>query len=295
MTYARSRRGKGQKREAQGSRPIAFADVVSALREVGLRDGDILVVHSSFAKLKPSGLAPAAINAELRAAVGERGTLVMPAIPKIDGEPDGLSKLEDEPYARIFTYDLADRRIVTGALPRALLDTCGARRSRHPGNPVVALGWEADLMVARNLEGEKPSPCGVGSAWHYAYERDALIVALGVDLVHSLTMIHVAEEAFEADWPVEGWYRDRLTRVVDGDFDEVVTTRERRHLWSQHYAERAFSRDLDVAGISRTLTVDGLEIHACRARSLVDFLRRHSRRAYPYVFPTGFPRKVDKA
>ena len=272
--------------------PIDFEKVRDAIRSLGASEGGILIVHSSFNALKPTGLTPKEVIAGLRGLVGPAGTLAMPAIPIIRGEPQGEAKFDDAAYDKVFEYNPQSTRIATGALPKALMGLPGAARSRHPGNSMVAVGRSAEAMMRDNLAGDRPSPCGPGSSWEYAYRHDARIVAIGIDLVHSLTMIHVAEEAFADRWPIGNWYRERRFVIRDSAGDQPITIRERRHGWSQFYAERAFSRDLYRAGIAATRVVDGLEIHACSSRALVEFLLNHPRPGYPYVFPLGLPEKA---
>lgn len=269
--------------------PIDFDRVTAALREGGVRAGDVLVVHSSFGALKPTGLSPEEIIGRLLSLVGPEGTLAMPAIPIIAHEPSGDDKFNDAAYDRVFEYKPGSRRVQTGILPATMMAMSGAARSLHPGNSMVAIGPEAARMMEGNIAGDAPTPCGPTSSWAYCWRRGAKVAALGVDLVHSLTMIHVAEDCFEESWPVPDWYRRRRFRVVaeDGAFDLAV--RERKHGWSQYYAERAFSRDLDAAGVSRSWNVDGLPVHCCESGALVDFLRSHPRPGYPYRFPLGLP------
>lgn len=281
-----------QQQPVEPAAPIDFENVRDALRSLGVRDGDILIVHSSFNALKPTGLTPAEVIAGLQGLVGSAGTLAMPAIPIIRGEPQGEAKFDDAAYDQVFEYNPQSTRIATGALPKALMGLPGAARSRHPGNSMVAVGADAEAMMRDNLTGDRPSACGPGSSWDYAYRHDAKVVAIGIDLVHSLTMIHVAEEAFADRWPISDWFRERRFVIRDGAGDQPITIRERKHSWSQFYAERAFSRDLYRAGIAATRVVDGLEIHACSSRALVDFLLNHPRPGYPYVFPLGMPRNA---
>lgn len=284
-------RGMAERRPvSQVDFSLKLEEVLSALRGFGIAEGDVLIVHSAFSALRPTGLSPVEVVRTLKSFVGDAGTLAMPSMPQIEHEPQGLAKFDDAAYEQIFEFDLRSDRIITGALPRALLTAPAAVRSRHPGNNMVALGPSAAAIMEGNLEGSAPSPCGPHSSWAHCYRLGAKIVALGVDLVHSLTMIHVAEEAFPG-WPVPGWFRERRYRVRDENFDQVVTVRERRHEWSQHYAERAFSRDLYVAGVAKSARIGGLDIHFCAAADLVDFLRGHPRVAYPYVFPFGVPRE----
>lgn len=275
---------------AETARPVAFDRVLDAIRNLGVGEGDILIVHSSYNALRPTGLSPERIVDGLRGLVGSSGTLAMPAIPIIRGEPQGDAKFDDAAYEKVFEYDPRSTRIATGALPKTLMGLPGATHSLHPGNSMTAIGPAADAMMRDNLAGEKLSACGPGSSWAYAYRNDAKIIAIGIDLVHSLTMIHVAEEAFADQWPIRDWYRERRFVIRDGQGARPVTIRERKHSWSQFYAERAFSRDLYRNSIASTEVVDGLAIHGCSSRELVDFLLNHPRPAYPYVFPLGLPR-----
>lgn len=270
--------------------PIDFDVIIATLREAGVRPGDILVVHSSFGALKSSGLSPEAIIQQLLALVGPGGTVAMPAIPIIAHEPSGGAKFDDAAYDRVFEYKPWSRRVQTGILPATLMGFPGAARSLHPGNSMVAVGAHAAQMMVGNIAGEAQTPCGPSSAWAYCWRHNAKVVALGVDLVHSLTMIHVAEDCFESSWPIVGWYRHRRYCVKDEDKVTEVVVRERKHGWSQYYAERAFSRDLHVADVSKSWNVDGLPIHLCESATLIDFLRSHPRPGYPYRFPFGIPR-----
>lgn len=287
----RSRRRGG--RAGDKAPPAAVGDfsaVIASLGKLGVVQGDILVVHSSFAALKPFGLAPEQIIGALRELIGPEGTLVMPSFPIYRGEPEGLARHSDAAFDCVFDYDVASTRIWTGALPKALMRMPGAVRSRCPANPMVAIGRKAEAMMRDNLAALPITPSGPGSALDYCYRQGAKVIALGVDLVHSLTMIHVAEECFPERWPIPDWYRPRRYRVTDGARRSEVIVHERRHGWSQYYPERAFSRDLHAAGIATRGDAAGVEIHYCEALRLVDFLRSHPRPFYPYLFPFGIRR-----
>lgn len=265
--------------------PVDFGRVIDHLRQSGVREGDILIVHSSVDALARTGLTQRAIIEALRGLVGTQGTLAMPAIPIIKGQPAGLDLFNDAAFEPVLSYDVQRSPPWTGVLPKALMRTEGAVRSRHPGNTMVAIGPHALDMMRDNLSSPDPTPCGAGSSWDYCHRHDAKIAAIGVDLAHSVTMVHVAEDAFEDSWPVRGWYRHRRYRIIDGDFDAVVRTRERRHHWSIFFAERALARDLRVSGVAPLAQVEGLDVSVCSSRRLIDFVRNHRRRAYPYCIP----------
>ena len=270
---------------AKSARRINFDRIIECLASWGVGEGDILIVHSSMAALKSTRLTEREIIGRLRDLVGSSGTLAMPAIPKISGEPIGLDMLDERNYESVFEYDVQKSLPWTGQLPKVLMKCEGSRRSRHPLNSMVALGPHAEPMMHGNLEYELPTACGRGSSWENCYKHSAKIVALGVDLAHSLTMIHVAEDAFESAWPVKNWYRIRTYRIIDGDFRRTVRVRERRHTWSIFYAERSFSRDMRQLGIASDCVVDGLPIAYCASSQLVEYLNSRKNQAYPYRIP----------
>jgi hypothetical protein len=151
----------------------------------------------------------------------------------------------------------------------------------------VALGRHAEAMFATELDGDRPLPCGRQSAWFYCYEQGAKIVGLGLDLPHSLTMNHVAEDAYPDLWPVPGWYRDRRFEIVMPDgaiLEKSIGEREPR--WAMNYAERTLAADLRRAGILQEKDVAGIHLEFLHARAHISFLNARKHAHYPYfIFP----------
>jgi len=283
-----ARAKKIQKPNSSGSvecGPVNFSQVLSEILALGGNQGGILIVHSSGAELKPTGLKPIEIIDELLRFVGPKGTLAVPCIPFYKEEPAGISRLTDDICQTRLTYDVQRTPTWTGALSKALMNYAGAVRSRHPLNSMAAVGADAERMMEGNVDGEKPLPCGPTSSWKYCADHDAFIVCLGVDMAHSLTMIHVAEDAWADEWPIKDWYRERLFRIVDGDYEKDVTIRERRPKWAINYAERTLKRELISSGILKSGKVGSLSIEMCSSKKLIDFLRSRNQRGYPYYFP----------
>jgi len=166
-----------------------------------------------------------------------------------------------------------------------LMGLPGAVRSRHPLNTMVAVGPQAAAMMAHNIDGPRPMPCGPQSSWKFCADRDATVVCLGVDTSHSLTMIHVAEDCWSEQWPVPNWYRERQFHVKDGEFETDLTVLERRPKWAINYGERTLQKDLLKLGIIRVQTVGGIRIEVCSSAALIEYLGSGRRRAYPYWIP----------
>lgn len=264
---------------------LPFKRITAQLKKFGVREGEIMIVHASGLALKPTGLSPTQICEQLLDFLGSSGTLALPAIPLFREEPKGPERLTDSICAKRLTYDVRKTRTWTGALPTALMGMPGAIRSRHPLNSMVAVGCHAVSMMQGNIDGDRPMACGPGSSWKYCADRNARIVCIGVDTAHSLTMIHVAEDAWADEWPIPNWYRERLFHVRDGDFETDLTVRERRPHWAIYYAERTLQKDLINSGILKIATVDGLRIETCESVALLEYLKNRKSSGYPYWVP----------
>jgi aminoglycoside 3-N-acetyltransferase len=262
------------------------------LKPLGVCEGALIIVHSSGTALKPTGLSPARINDKLLDLIGRSGTLAMPAIPRYEGEPQGIERMRADVSDLELVYDVQKSVPWTGALPLKLMRHPAALRSHHPLNSMVAVGPLARQMMENNVTGERPLPCGMQSSWKFCADHNAIIIALGVDMAHSITMIHVAEDSYEQEWPIRGWYRDRKFQIVDhGEMTRVVV-RERHPKWAAHYAERTLSKDLRHAGLMTRASIDGISVEVVGAGDLLRFLGARRSSAYPYFM---IPAHMKKA
>ena len=258
-----------------------------ALYAWGVGEGDILIVHSSVDICATLDMSPTEAINFFRRMVGVTGTVAMPAIPIIKGEPAGVERLDDGRYAHEFIYNVNASPPWTGLLPRKLMQTEGSVRSMHPLNTMVALGPHAKDMMAENLAEEPSKPCGPGSAWDYCHRHGAKIVALNCDLAHSLTMIHLVEDMAGNDWciPVNRWYRERRFQVIAGTAIRHVKVLERRAEWGMWFAERRLSRLLFRFGIAKKVQAAGLQLSFCSSRDLISFARSRPECGFPYHIP----------
>lgn len=261
---------------------VSLSQLEIELREHGIGVGDILIVHSSMKSLSKTGATPSQIIEMLVNLLGNTGTLVMPAIPKYAEAITGIARIDSDLSSDIWTYDVQKTPPWTGAIPYKLMKTVGARRSRHPLNTVVAIGCHVDDMFSRELSRENSTPCGLDSSWAYCAQKNAKIVALGVDLAHSLTMIHVAVDSYEESWPIPGWYRNRQFNIKDNGTEKIVTVRERHPKWAMYYAERKLDRDLKNNGIAKSTKIGSISVISLESGSLLDFLNARKSTGYPY-------------
>lgn len=270
----------------KSTKSVDFADVISWIKERGVVEGDLLIVHSSYAALECTGVQPEKVIDELLRIIGPTGTLCMPVIRKFKGEPKPPDNLTKDVSELVCTYDVENTKIISGVLPYFLMKQPGAEVSLFPLNPMCAVGPLAKEMMAKNLVGEYPSAHGKNSSWKFCLDHGAKVLFLGTDLDHHNTMTHVAEEAFDGwHWSDEKWFRIRKFNIIDKEgnkqYKEVY---ERKPQWGMlHYAEINVNHDLKRDGIVTIGMVGGaIPMGFEDAKVFVDYLRSKNKKGYPY-------------
>lgn len=187
-----------------GRAAIEHGDVVRQLRALGVREGGILLVHTSFREIRPVEGGPAGLIAALRDALGPAGTLVMPS-----WTGDG-----DDPFDSSRTPAAGDLGIVADTFWR-LPDVA---RSDHPF-AFAAAGPHADDIVSGPLPIPPHAP---GSPVGRVHDLDGQVLLLGVG--HDAnTTLHLAELLADVPYRVPSYItvlRDgRPVRVDYGEND----------------------------------------------------------------------------
>ncbi len=158
---------------------VTRKQMVDGLRELGLRAGDTVVVHSALSSFgEVEGGADTVVDALLEV-LGKQGTLIAPTF---NFEP-GI-------------WDRDNTKSVFGAVTEAVRARPDAIRSNHPTHSVAAIGALADVITEDH---EKVDPFARGSALYKALQARAKILQLGVTHTSNST-IHVAEEIAEVPY-----------------------------------------------------------------------------------------------
>jgi len=168
---------------------VSKEDIEIALRELGLKKGDIVGVHSSLSSFGyVDGGADAVIDALLEI-VGREGTIVMPThstnLVKVKLAPREVAAGALWLY-KILPYDPKETPCSTGVIPETFRKREDVMRSLHPLFSVAAIGPKAKEIVEAGSE-------NVLKAWRKLLELEGYILLVGVDL-GVCTAMHLAEE-----------------------------------------------------------------------------------------------------
>ncbi|MGF1803535.1 AAC(3) family N-acetyltransferase [Vibrio gigantis] len=217
------------------------------LNSLNIKQGDILIVHSSFDEMKNFDITPSELMCILRSLIGDDGTLVFPTFPILKKGKQSES-----------IYDFKSKMCSTGLMPALFLRGKNVEKSLFPLNTLSASGPQAKDMMKDNLMTDLPH--GIGSSWHYCSENHAKILLLGVDPSKTLTMVHVAEDIMDENWPIKNWYlkEDIVIRYEEHHIQKEV--RYRDQFWSRFMVSEYRTKWLKDNGILVSTSFDGIPI-----------------------------------
>lgn len=169
------------------------ASVASELGALGVRQGDVLMVHASLKAVGPVTGGPAAVAAALMDAVGPQGTVMgyaswdrSPYLETLNG-----ARMDEDARRAWPAFDPATAGVYPGfgLLNRFLAAAPGAQRSAHPDASMVAIGARARELVDPHLPGQAFGP---GSPVERFVRMGGRVLLLGAPL-DAVTALHYAE------------------------------------------------------------------------------------------------------
>ena len=167
---------------------IGKEDITKAGLELGLKKGDVVLVHSSFKSLGPvEGGAQDVIDG-FTDILSDEGTLVMPTFVQTD-------------FENAYNTWHIDKPSDTGYLTNYLRKLPNAHRSDQATHSVAAIGKLAHELTKTHGHTSKrignlgDTPFSADSPWEKMYDLNAKVVLLGVDFM-SVTFRHYAEYVY---------------------------------------------------------------------------------------------------
>ncbi|KAF2721959.1 hypothetical protein K431DRAFT_284402 [Polychaeton citri CBS 116435] len=193
-------------------------------RDLGLKQGDVLLVHSSFRSIGwVNGGAEAVVRALLDV-LGEAGTLVVPTHSSDNSDPANWAcppVLEEHWQTIRDTMLPYDPRTTCTRGMGVIADTVrawpGALRSAHPQTSFAAVGPQAEVITS-----EHALDCALGDRSPLAKleQLKARILLLGVDF-DACTAFHLAESRLS---PTK--IQSSFAATVDGGVRQWVTVQD---------------------------------------------------------------------
>ncbi len=172
------------------------------LQELGIKPGDTVLVHSSMKAIQTKRT-PDEVIEDLLSAVGEEGTLLMPALTYENVTPENP----------VFESRVTPPCI--GLLPNVFMKMPGVERSINPTHSVLAKGRLAHTFTVGHVMDDVA--VGPHSPFMLLPVYNGKILFIG-DILHSCTFMHGIEEIIQPP------YIRRVTNryIVDGTEREYI-------------------------------------------------------------------------
>ena len=195
--------------------------IASDAKELGIRKGSVLLVHSSFRTLNTPDVSPKDVIDGLREALGEEGTLVFPALSYMHCGPK-----------HSLTFDYRNTPSNVGFLPEYFRTSVeGVKRSMCPTHSCCAIGANRDTVIGgHHLDN---TPAGPNSPFHRVMELDGSILFLGCG-TNCNTSMHAVEELSVPDYLFENEYTYQMIREDGSSYEQKCYAHDFRGVYQAY-------------------------------------------------------------
>jgi aminoglycoside N3'-acetyltransferase len=258
------------------------------LREMGIRSGDTLMIHTAFGRQLGFQGPPSALIEAYQEAVGPSGNLLMVSMPYFSSTSEYLKSLKE--------FDVRTTPSKMGLISEMFRRMPGVVRSLHPTHPVLALGPKAEWIVSGHED--CLFPCGPGSPFGKLAELQGKVLFHGVTEFH-FTFHHYLEDMVKDDLPFPLYesepYRVKVVDALGGSrtmvtyaFTREAISRRRVHVLFDELARRGqlIRSRIGNTGIVVMATADTVETTRDLARKGIYFY------AMPGEPDRGFLRRI---
>ena len=157
---------------------ITKEQIIKGLKELGLRTGDTVIVHSALSSFGTVRGGPETVIDALLKTLGPQGTLAMPTF----GSSDAV-------------FDNKKSGTNLGIIAQTFWKRPGVLRSRHPIASIAAIGPNAKTLI--NGHENAKTAHGEGTPYYKLSQLNGKILLLGVDQDRN-TFLHTVEEIEQA-------------------------------------------------------------------------------------------------
>lgn len=218
--------------------------LLAGLHQLGVKPGDVVLVHSSMRGLGYIDGGPNAVVDALLEAVGSDGTVLFPTL---------TGRATDGPeYPPAIELSSTRCAAFVGIVPETARTRADAIRSVHPTHSVVAIGANREEWTSGHQNGH--SPCDEASPYFRLMEQGGKILLLGGVTHDSNTSLHCIEELAAVPYHLQHDVTNGTVRLSGGD---IVIVPNQLHLWQNRYSHLDLLRDFNV--VAEPLTQAGYQ------------------------------------
>jgi len=244
--------------------------LLAALRELGVRPGDSVMLHSASGPQFGFKGSIEALTQVFIDAVGAQGHLLMVSLPYRSSSLEYLQHLKQ--------FDVRHAPSMMGLVSEYFRRRPEVLRSLHPTHPVLARGPQADWYVAGHED--CLWPCGPGTPFQKLAERDGIVVFFNAPFA-TFTFFHHLEHLVHESLPF-ALYTDAPQQVFVVDREgqrRTVSTYVFAHDAIRRRRFPVLEKTLLSKGLIARVRVGPTELLAVRVREVIaavqDMTRNH--------------------
>ncbi|ASS48371.1 MAG: hypothetical protein A3D31_08595 [Candidatus Fluviicola riflensis] len=253
--------------------------LLQQLSEIGIVEGDTLLVHSSLSKIGFVEGGPQTVIDALLASVGDSGHVLMPNSPNAGYQLEYIRQLE--------VFDVANVPSALGIITELFRKHPKAIRSVSATEPVSCIGPNAIDFVDEHLGEETPYTSK--SPFYKVAAAGGKILYIGVTLANAGTSLHVLEDAVEAfKFPV--YYPEVFSVKVKLETGEEKTVKTRVHNpeWSAKRRCDELIPLFEKMGALQKVTLGNAPVLLVDARKMLDvMISEYEQRGVTMYTPNG--------
>jgi aminoglycoside 3-N-acetyltransferase len=251
-----------------------------ALRELGIRAGDAVMLHSSFSAQHGFKGSIDDLTRAWLDAVGPGGHLLMVSLPYRTSSYQYLGKLKQ--------FDVQKTPSMMGMVSELFRRRAGVVRSLNPAHPILAFGPRAEAFIAGHED--CVHSCGPGTPFDRLVEADGVVAFFNAEF-GTLTFFHYLEHMVHKALPVRLYTETPfVSRVVDrqGEARTVTTYPFSPEIIPRRRFE-VLEDTLRERGLVKTVRLGNTTLEAVRVREVVDCVREMASRGVYFYDLSGLP------
>lgn len=246
--------------------PLSRENIVRGLQGLGLKRGDVVMMHSDLRTLAGAREALAAPDGGMRWLIEAfREVLGPPGILAVPTFTSTFKSAQDGPAGKVWNPATTPSRV--GAITNYVLQEADRKRSDHPTHSVAALGDEAEAFVSGHSWRDGATTFDRNGPWGHLIDADGYILWLGTDM-RTQTCVHVVE-----DWMRLPYMCTCVALVeVDGETKEVEVLQSPAGPRDFYKKDSKAARAWEAAGLATKGKVVRADCALMKARTFVDWL-----------------------
>src|SRR5689334_17786858 len=240
---------------------LTFEKLAEGFQELGVQEGDTLLVHSSYKSLVPVDGGPQTINRALEAALGPEGTLIMPTF--------------NFDFNKGAPWDVRTTPSKMGVLTELVRRDLRARRVFHPFYSFAILGKHAEMLGSLRYK----SSYERNSVFGKLRDLDGKIMVIGLSYTNSMTFFHHIEQMEGVNYrflkQFSGEVTDENGNTYTDTFEMLVRDIDKGVITEVN----PMGALMEQAGVIKSATIGEADVKLMKANEVYEFTAREMKRA----------------